>query len=97
MGFAVKIRLQPIGSAPQLKTRVFYAATDRRFEAIIIYIRRKLGVKPHESVFCYVGNVFAPGLDEGVGNLWRVSLLFLFSLWNYWGGCSGGASWKLWG
>jgi ubiquitin-like protein ATG12 len=27
-------------------------------------------VKEHESVFCYVGNVFAPGLDEGVGNLW---------------------------
>ncbi|KAF2690003.1 ubiquitin-like protein ATG12 [Lentithecium fluviatile CBS 122367] len=67
----VKIRLQAIGSAPQLKTRLFYAATDRRFEAIIVYIRKKLGVKPHESVFCYIGNVFAPGLDEGVGNLWR--------------------------
>lgn len=26
------------------------------------------------SVFCYVNNVFAPGLDEGVGGLWRVSL-----------------------
>lgn len=25
------------------------------------------------SVFCYVNNVFAPGLDEGVGGLWRVS------------------------
>jgi hypothetical protein len=24
-------------------------------------------------VFCYVGNVFSPGLDEGVGDLWRVS------------------------
>jgi hypothetical protein len=21
-------------------------------------------------VFCYVGNVFSPALDEGVGNLW---------------------------
>jgi ubiquitin-like protein ATG12 len=27
-------------------------------------------VKEHESVFCYVGSVFAPSLDEGVGNLW---------------------------
>ncbi|MBE7182693.1 MAG: hypothetical protein INR71_16050 [Terriglobus roseus] len=26
-----------------------------------------------ESLFCYVNSVFAPGLDEGVGNLWRVS------------------------
>lgn len=25
-------------------------------------------------MFCYVNSVFAPGLDEGVGNLWRVSL-----------------------
>ena len=26
------------------------------------------------GVFCYVNSVFAPGLDEGVGGLWRVSL-----------------------
>lgn len=25
-------------------------------------------------MFCYVNSVFAPGLDEGVGNLWRVSI-----------------------
>jgi ubiquitin-like protein ATG12 len=32
------------------------------------------GVKrKEESLFCYVNSVFAPGLDEGVGNLWRVS------------------------
>lgn len=24
-------------------------------------------------MFCYVNSVFAPGLDEGVGGLWRVS------------------------
>ena len=24
-------------------------------------------------MFCYVNSVFAPGLDEGVGALWRVS------------------------
>lgn len=29
-----------------------------------------------ESLFCYVNSVFAPGLDEGVGNLWRVSRFF---------------------
>lgn len=32
-------------------------------------------------MFCYVNSVFAPGLDEGVGGLWKVSvcvfLLFL--------------------
>lgn len=28
------------------------------------------------GVFCYVNSVFAPGLDEGVGGLWRVSFFF---------------------
>jgi hypothetical protein len=38
-----------------------------------------LGLAEHEGVFCYVNSVFAPGLDEGVGNLWRVSFgLFSF-------------------
>lgn len=37
------------------------------------FLRKKLGVREAESVFCYVGNVFSPGLDEGVGDLWRVS------------------------
>jgi len=32
-------------------------------------------VKEHESVFCYVGSVFAPALDEGVGNLWTVCMI----------------------
>lgn len=43
-----------------------------------MYLRRKLGAEA-ESVFCYVNNIFAPGLDEGVGGLWRVcSCFFLF-------------------
>jgi ubiquitin-like protein ATG12 len=37
------------------------------------FLRKKLGVKEHESVFCYVGSVFAPALDESVMNLWTVS------------------------
>lgn len=32
------------------------------------------------SLFCYVNNVFAPGLDEGVGGLWKVSVEFSFCL-----------------
>lgn len=30
------------------------------------------------GVFCYVNSVFAPGLDEGVGGLWRVGVFFFF-------------------
>jgi hypothetical protein len=42
------------------------------------FLRRKLALQDHEAVFCYVNSVFAPGLDEGVGNLWRVSGFFFF-------------------
>ena len=37
-----------------------------------MFLRKKLGPE-NGAVFCYVNSVFAPGLDEGVGNLWRVS------------------------
>ena len=30
-----------------------------------------------------MNSVFAPGLDEGVGNLWRVSFDFLLLVWEF--------------
>ena len=41
------------------------------------------------GVFCYVNSVFAPGLDEGVGGLWRVSGVFPFGGWGGGGGREG--------
>lgn len=69
------IRLTPLPNTPQLRQPRFKCTSTQRFEAIVRFLRRKLGLKDHESVFCYVNAVFAPGLDEGVGNLWRVSSL----------------------
>lgn len=66
----ITVRLQPIGSAPHLTQRVFKLSANQRFDTIVRFLRKRLGVRDHESVFCYVGNVFAPALDEGVGNLW---------------------------
>ena len=48
---------------------------------MVSFLTKKLagtpGFKEREKgggqVFCYVNSVFAPGLDEGVGGLWRVS------------------------
>ena len=46
------------------------------------------------GVFCYVNSVFAPGLDEGVGGLWRVSGSFFFwLLWFFGVGFGGGGGW----
>jgi ubiquitin-like protein ATG12 len=44
-----------------------------RFEMLVTFLRKKLKLQPHESLFCYIGNVFSPALDETVENLWRVS------------------------
>ncbi|USW48185.1 Putative ubiquitin-like protein Atg12 [Septoria linicola] len=67
----VTIRLSPLPNTPQLKQPRFKCSSSQRFEHIVRFLRRKLALNDHESVFCYVNSVFAPGLDEGVGNLWR--------------------------
>jgi len=56
-----------------MRTPVFNCGSAQRFEFVVRFLRKRLGLKESESVFCYVNSVFAPGLDEGVGNLWRVS------------------------
>lgn len=99
---AVTIRLQPIGAAPQLRQRVFRVSASNRFETVVLYLRRKLGAEGSaggggaQSVFCYVNNTFAPGLDEGVGGLWRVSFFFFsfsfsfsFGFWRFLDLCLG--------
>ena len=59
----------------RLKNRVFKISASQKFETVVKFLRKKLDCKETDSVFCYVNSVFAPGLDEGVGGLWRVCLL----------------------
>ncbi|KAJ5168576.1 Ubiquitin-like protein ATG12, partial [Penicillium canariense] len=47
------------------------SAHRKNFETVVKFLRKKLDCKDTDSVFCYVNSVFAPGLDEGVGGLWR--------------------------
>lgn len=69
------VRFQPLPSAPILKNRVFKISASQKFETVVKFLRKKLDCKDTDSVFCYVNSVFAPGLDEGVGGLWRVCTL----------------------
>lgn len=71
----MKVRLSPLPGVKAMRTPVFNCGSAQRFEFVVRFLRRRLAVKESESVFCYVNSVFAPGLDEGVGNLWRVSSL----------------------
>ncbi|KAF1977442.1 APG12-domain-containing protein [Bimuria novae-zelandiae CBS 107.79] len=67
----VRIHVQPVAGATPLKTTVFALTSSHRFELLVQLLRKKLRLQPHESLFCYVGSVFAPALDETVENLWR--------------------------
>ena len=70
----VKIRFHVIGDAPALAQQTFKISASNRFEAVVSFLRRRLGLRPEQSVLCYVNRVFSPGLDESVGGLWKVSL-----------------------
>jgi len=74
----VSVRFQPVGSAPILKQRVFKISASSKFSVVLNFLRKKVGLKEGDGLFCYVNSVFAPGLDEGVGNLYRVSLRLSF-------------------
>lgn len=41
------------------------------FSAVVGFLRKKLSLKEGDSCICYIGQCFAPGLDEGVGGLWE--------------------------
>lgn len=102
----VTIRFQPVGSAPHLRQKRVKVSSANRFESVVSFLARKLkgmegggagagegqgqGEGATGGVFCYVNSVFAPGLDEGVGGLWRVS--FWGFLWFFvsWRGKEGG-------
>lgn len=69
----VLLHFRPGPSTPNLPRGIqkYKMSSSLHFDAVIKFLRKKLALQNHESVFCYVNQVFAPGLDEGVGNLWR--------------------------
>jgi ubiquitin-like protein ATG12 len=67
----ITVRCNPIGSTPPLKPNVFKISQHQQFSTLIKFIGKKL--KRKEGVFVYLNNSFAPGPDEIIGNLYKVS------------------------
>ncbi|THW17813.1 ubiquitin-like protein [Aureobasidium pullulans] len=68
----IMLHFRPGPSTPPLRGgQRFKMSSSLHFDAVVKFLRKRLQLQNHESVFCYVNQVFAPGLDEGVGNLWR--------------------------
>lgn len=72
----ITVRFVAIGSAPALRQKICRISSTQRFEQVVSYLRRILKVGALDSVFLYVNSSFAPALDEIVGNLHGVSVLF---------------------
>lgn len=68
----VVVRFKAVGSATQLSREVRKISAAQKFEAVVAFLRKALGVAPTEGLFLYVNSAFAPALDEVVGNLHRV-------------------------
>lgn len=71
-GEKVTIHLVPMGAAKPLKQSRFKLSASKRFDTVIRNLRRRLGVRESESIFCYINQTFSPAPDEGIGNLWKV-------------------------
>ncbi|TID20676.1 APG12-domain-containing protein [Venturia nashicola] len=69
----VVVSFHPIASAPRLRTAnsKFKISSAQPFSTVIRFLRKKIGHQDEkESIFCYINQCFAPGLDENVGGLW---------------------------
>ena len=76
--YLVNVRFKAVGSAPTLRTQLYKISATQRFETVVKFLRTRLRVQDTDSVFLYVNSVFAPSLDEIVGNLYSVSLFMFF-------------------
>lgn len=75
-GFAqekVVVNFKPIGNAPALPRATFKINATHKFDHLVSLLRKKLKVKPTDSVFLYINQSFAPSLEEVIGNLHNVS------------------------
>lgn len=71
----VVVNFRPIGSAPALARATFQVSATQKFDFLVVWLRKKLKLADTDSVFLYVGQSFAPSLEEVIGNLHRVSAL----------------------
>ncbi|PWN93493.1 APG12-domain-containing protein [Acaromyces ingoldii] len=86
----IVIRFKAIGSAPQMKNNYFRITSFNRFQAVIQFLRKELGMKQSDALFTYINSSFSPAPDDSVGNLFRCfgtegHLIVNYSLQAAWG------------
>lgn len=93
----VIVRFKSIGNAPIMKDNYFKITASNKFQAVIVFLRSRLGMKTEPLVcsgrvrsatditqqFTYINSSFSPAPDDTVANLFKVcvSLHPLSFLW----------------
>jgi len=65
----IDLLLKPTGDAPIMKKRKWAVERCKKMASIIEFMRKYLHFEPHESLFVYVNQSFAPAPDVDVGIL----------------------------
>ncbi|KAJ8037842.1 Ubiquitin-like protein ATG12 [Holothuria leucospilota] len=67
----IDILLKATGDAPILKRKKWSVPGDRKISSIIDFLKKYLKCEPHESLFLYVQQTFAPSPDQDIRNLYE--------------------------
>ncbi|KAI8869982.1 APG12-domain-containing protein [Ramicandelaber brevisporus] len=64
-------RFKAVGNASILKRSFYKLSSGHKFQAVILFLRKELGLQPSDPLFVYVNSAFSPAPDEVVANLYR--------------------------
>jgi len=67
----VVVRFKATGSAPIMKQNFYKISASNRFQTVIIFLRKELGLKASDSVFLYINSSFSPAPDDTVASLFK--------------------------
>ncbi|KIJ47440.1 hypothetical protein M422DRAFT_100603, partial [Sphaerobolus stellatus SS14] len=70
----VAIRFKAVGNVPIMKSNLFRTTAGNRFQAVIHFLRKELGLKATDPLFTYINLSFSPAPDNLVINLYKMPI-----------------------
>ncbi|KIJ47473.1 hypothetical protein M422DRAFT_59511 [Sphaerobolus stellatus SS14] len=67
----VVVRFKAVGNVPIMKSNFFRITAGNRFQAVIQFLRKELGLKATDPLFTYINLSFSPAPDDLVINLYK--------------------------
>ncbi|KAJ3540979.1 hypothetical protein NM688_g6150 [Phlebia brevispora] len=67
----VLIRFKGVGNAPIMRQNLYKINASSKFQAVIQFLRGRLGWNSGEPLFTYINLTFAPAPDDTVANLFN--------------------------